>query len=654
MAKQAPVIRRGFIRGVKSSVDPSSVPPDALHEARNVRADMSGIIRIRLGNKRFNTSPGAGHVQALKSAFGKILSVWNRNVYLYDDAGAQTQIGADIIGAAATDPASVIRWARGGKEIAYFFAGNGIYETDGATTKKTHPFTPATGEKTNLIRVAIPNPTAAPTLTTATTGGSLPAATYHVGYTWTTDTGETVVGAELSIGTTGTTSTITVTLPAFPSGVTGAKIYIGTAAATGTLQGSTTTTTYTQSAALAAGTARPTANTAIIQDLGSGPAKCKIAVLKASLSQRLAVTGDPASPNTVYFSAPLDATYFPSDQILQLPDDGGKITGMMNWYNTLVIFRDKDIWAFFGSSVTDTSASLVLQDSSIGCIQGNTVCFVPSVGLVFLGPDNIYALNGVAAIENQVKPVPIGDDVIRFVQQATTYDLSKTNAVYFDREYRISFPDVLEPERVLRLNLLNGPAWYVDTGPMTSRYVVHEDKLFAAEYQSGLIYLFDDSLMDDGEKIPLFSAFRRESLEPGPGRIKKLFIYVVSKGAKKELDLPFFGASFNEREYNERETEHVLINSGSEQHLKVQIVVDNVDYEVKELQVSVTRGNALAVGDHEPVRVYEARFQPSLKGSFAQIKVFSEQADEDIAILGYGIEYSNRERIHGIKQGVTV
>lgn len=105
-------------------------------------------------------------------------------------------------------------------------------------------------------------PSTAPSLATSTTGGSLPAATYYVKFTWVTANGETVASPEASITTTGTTSTITSTISSLPAGVTSANMYIATSSNSETKQGSTTSTTYTQSAALVAGSALPVADTA--------------------------------------------------------------------------------------------------------------------------------------------------------------------------------------------------------------------------------------------------------------------------------------------------------------------------------------------------------------------------------------------------------
>lgn len=115
----------------------------------------------------------------------------------------------------------------------------------------------------------IANPTVAPTLATATTGGVLPAATYYVVYTWVGANGETLVSPEASITTTGAASTITATIPALPAGVACANVYISTTAGTETKQGSTTTTTYKQAAALVAGTAKPSVSTCVT-DWGAG------------------------------------------------------------------------------------------------------------------------------------------------------------------------------------------------------------------------------------------------------------------------------------------------------------------------------------------------------------------------------------------------
>jgi hypothetical protein len=517
--------RRGFNVGVKSSLDPSSIPPNGLWEARNVRSNGSGLLTNRGGVKSFLTSLGNGTIQGAESSFGDILLSWNRSLYRVDDNATSTLLRQAFLGSVDTDEVEMIRWARNGSEITYLFAGNGIFETTGANAPLVTPYTPATGEDPNLLNDGVGN-----------------------------------------------------------------------------------------------------------QDLTSGPAKSKFAVLRASLSQRIAVAGDPDSPNTVYLSAVLDATYFPTEQIIQLPDDGSKIVGLENWYNALIIFRDTDIWAFFGSDLSDAGASLVLQDSSTGCLTHRSIQNVPNVGLVFLGKDNIYALQGVSGIEDQVEAIPIGDDILKYLKKAMSDGLGGVCSIYHDREYKISFPDAVEPERVFVLSLQNQMDWYMDTGPLTSVFVEHENKLYGASRTEGSLHLFDETIRnDEGRSIPFYVAFRREDLSAGIARIKRVLVLVNSKKTIQDL--------------------------------KVTIISDGGEIEVKEFNVKASANSNFSIGESnigqgaigrmEAVKVYEYHIRPSLKGQFAQIRISSNEPDQEIAILGYAIDHSPSYRAKGSRKEVT-
>lgn len=71
-----------------------------------------------------------------------------------------------------------------------------------------------------------PSIPAAPVLSTATTGGTVAAATYGAEVTYVNALGETVASAPASITTTGTTSTITVDSPAASGNATGYNVYM--------------------------------------------------------------------------------------------------------------------------------------------------------------------------------------------------------------------------------------------------------------------------------------------------------------------------------------------------------------------------------------------------------------------------------------------
>jgi hypothetical protein len=99
-------------------------------------------------------------------------------------------------------------------------------------------------------------PSSAPTLGQSA-GGSLPAGTYYVKYTWLYPTGqqgvnqETAASPEASLAVS-SGNQLNVTLPSLPAGAVGANIYIGTSSGSETKQNASpvTGTTYAQTTAI--------------------------------------------------------------------------------------------------------------------------------------------------------------------------------------------------------------------------------------------------------------------------------------------------------------------------------------------------------------------------------------------------------------------
>lgn len=265
------------------------------------------------------------------------------------------------------------------------------------------------------------------------------------------------------------------------------------------------------------------------------------------------------------------------------------------------------------------------------------------MGIVFLGSDNVYALRGVSGIENQAKAVPIGDDIYKFIRANGDYLLDACG-VYFNREYRLSLPNAITNEKAFTLNLKNNSGWYPDTAPLVNHFAVLNNRLYGTKINTNRILQLDKGLLDDGEPIPFYAAFRREDLQ-AMARIKKVFLYVMSKGTKSESNLHFFGQGFGASGFNIDTTEEVNILTGTEQHLDVTLIVDGMEITVDQFKVFAGRLNHEQLAQSEPIRIYEARFRPSLQGTFIQVRVNATTPEEDVAVFGYGIEYSPSGRI---------
>lgn len=101
----------------------------------------------------------------------------------------------------------------------------------------------------DVFLTATAAPPAAPSLSTAATGGTVAAGTYTVGYALQNAYGQTTLSPTTTITTTGSTSTVTVTVPALAAGLTASVVYFSQAGgSTLTQQGTTATTTFTLTA----------------------------------------------------------------------------------------------------------------------------------------------------------------------------------------------------------------------------------------------------------------------------------------------------------------------------------------------------------------------------------------------------------------------
>ena len=108
----------------------------------------------------------------------------------------------------------------------------------------------------------VQTPTVAPTAATATTGGTLAAATYVYAYSFATAKSESLASVTVSQTTTGTTSTVTVTVPAIPGGAWYSRINVYRQVAGVLLRvGTTTTTTFVDTGAVVPAVAAQTSGT---------------------------------------------------------------------------------------------------------------------------------------------------------------------------------------------------------------------------------------------------------------------------------------------------------------------------------------------------------------------------------------------------------
>jgi hypothetical protein len=150
-----------------------------------------------------------------------------------------------------------------------------------------------------------------PTLSLATNAGStlVNNKTYYVVYTWILSGMEAFMSPENSITVpSGATDNLTVTVPAFPAGVTAANVYIGTTSNMETLQGtiSTSAGSYTRSTALANGAAMPN----MIFNMGKVSASSNTTIYVKATDSRNNSTTISMTMTVLPYSSPTTTTNF--------------------------------------------------------------------------------------------------------------------------------------------------------------------------------------------------------------------------------------------------------------------------------------------------------------------------------------------------------
>ena len=128
--------------------------------------------------------------------------------------------------------------------------------------------------------------------TGSTTGGTLAAATYYYKVTALNGSGETTGSTEVSVTTTGTTSSVALTWTAVP-GATSYRIYRGTAAASENVYYTSTSNSFTDTGAANTGGTVPVSNTASL----TGNSMALIGAVRA-VNSDTSITLDKVSPYT--------------------------------------------------------------------------------------------------------------------------------------------------------------------------------------------------------------------------------------------------------------------------------------------------------------------------------------------------------------------
>ena len=255
---------------------------------------------------------------------------------------------------------------------------------------------------------------------------------------------------------------------------------------------------------------------------------------------RLWAAKSQSNPSRLYYSDPLNQSSWPALNFIDVsPDDGDQITGILEFSNVIVIWKQHSTWVVTGDSIDNFA--LVRIHAGVGCIAPQSITIVEMAAKQFLAwvsDVGVYFsdLNSPTLATRRLQPTWDG---------LNGHKLDIAAAGYFQDEFWVSVPSgqQIANDTVLMLDTLRD-CWDERTNWPFSGYVVFreggKEKYLAADANVGQIYEFS-GFNDLGSLTPF--QYETKSLDYGAGervkRIRRVIIRARASNAAGALSVAF-------------------------------------------------------------------------------------------------------------------
>tara|TARA_R110000751_G_scaffold60505_2_gene126242 strand:+ start:2278 stop:4653 length:2376 start_codon:yes stop_codon:yes gene_type:complete len=169
--------------------------------------------------------------------------------------------------------------------------------------------------------------------------------------------------------------------------------------------------------------------------------------LLAAFKNHLIAAGSPENPSVLYYSRGNIPEQFPAFNFFDIGDrDGGAVTALYTASNVCYVFRERSIDALVATDNIELPFKIVPVVSGVGTLSPNSICEVPSIGVVFCGSDKqIYALKtggDTSYYEGQTGLVQLSQPIHDLCEEISASSLGRVNGAYStrDQEYWVTAP----------------------------------------------------------------------------------------------------------------------------------------------------------------------------------------------------------------------
>ena len=232
---------------------------------------------------------------------------------------------------------------------------------------------------------------------------------------------------------------------------------------------------------------------------------------------RLFISGVTAEPLTTYYSNAGDFTTFTGTDLLK-PLGTDHTTGLVNYFGSLLIFKEQSIWKL--TFVYDQVVSLFIpklesQNRNYGAVSRKAISWVEN-DIWFFNGREVRSIGfkdqqiGVLGVNNSVLSEPIKETLAYLLQ--TNY--SQVTTFYFNRRFYMSLPLSSTTNNVTFVcHLLHGNNWtkYTDRIKSSANSYVEDDGVIYTTKSAtpyGTLKWDNALLNDNGAGVPATVAFK--------------------------------------------------------------------------------------------------------------------------------------------------
>ena len=180
----------------------------------------------------------------------------------------------------------------------------------------------------------------------------------------------------------------------------------------------------------------------------------------------LFIDGGQSNSTRIFYSNPLSPDSFSSSSYFEVGvRDGGDITGLFPYYNQLLVFRENSIEMIRGDSVNGFQISPFL--SGVGTRAAATATTIPGIGVLFLGNDGIYRINGGLDGGSTINVSKVSDGLVKTIKRINKSTVARATAAYSPkwREWHCYVPvDGEEKPSLGIVYHMDKDAWSIRTG----------------------------------------------------------------------------------------------------------------------------------------------------------------------------------------------